>query len=191
MSKTKIIRKSLKLLWIAALILTLAGCSLGPAPGVKPVTGFDLARYAGTWYEIARLDHRFERVLADVSATYRVQADGSVEVRNRGFDVARDEWREAIGRAVFIGAPTAGSLKVSFFGPFYGGYHVVELDPEYRWALVLGPDRDYAWILARDKELPASVRERLSAAAGAAGIDTSAWVWVTQTRGDPALTTPR
>lgn len=185
------LRNSLIPMWITALILFLSGCSLGPAPGVKPVTGFDLARYTGTWYEVARLDHRFERGLADVSATYRVQADGSVEVRNRGFDVARDEWREAIGRAVFIGAPTTGSLKVSFFGPFYGGYHVVELDPDYRWALVLGPDRDYAWILARDKALPASVRERLSAAAGVAGIDTSAWVWVTQTRADPVLATAR
>ena len=188
---TNMLRNSLKPLWITVLILTLTGCSLGPAPGVQPVTGFDLARYTGTWYEIARLDHRFERGLADVSATYRVQADGSVEVRNRGFDLAKDEWREAIGRAVFIGAPTTGSLKVSFFGPFYGGYHVVELDPDYRWALVLGPDRDYAWILARDKVLPASVRERLSAAAFAAGIDTSAWVWVTQSRADPALATQR
>ena len=185
------LQKPLNLLWTNALILSLVGCSLGPAPGVKPVTGFDLARYTGTWYEIARLDHRFERGLTDVSATYRVQADGSVEVRNRGFDVAKDAWREAVGRAGFVGAPTTGSLKVSFFGPFYGGYHVVELDPDYRWGLVLGPDRDYAWILARDKALPASVRERLSAAARAAGIDTSAWVWVTQTRADPALVAPR
>ena len=184
-------RNLLNFLWITALTLFLAGCSLGPAPGVQPVTGFDLGRYAGTWYEIARLDHRFERGLTDVSATYRVQADGSIEVRNRGFDVAKDAWREAVGRAVFVGAPTTGSLKVSFFGPFYGGDHVVELDPDYRWALVLGPDHDYAWILARDKALPASVRERLSAAAGAAGIDTSAWVWVTQARADPALVAPR
>ena len=188
---TNMLRSLVIPLWVSALVLSLAGCSLGPLPGVKPVTGFDLARYSGTWYEIARLDHRFERGLTDVSATYRVQADGSVEVRNRGFDVAKDEWREAIGRAVFIGAPTTGSLKVSFFGPFHGGYHVVELDPDYRWALVLGPDRDYAWILARDKVLPASVREHLSAAAGAAGIDTSAWLWVTQSRADPALATQR
>ena len=188
---TNMLRSLSNTLWITALILSLTGCSLGPAPGVQPVTGFEIARYTGTWYEIARLDHRFERGLTDVSATYRVQADGSVEVRNRGFDAAKDEWREAIGRAVFIGAPTTGSLKVSFFGPFYGGYHVVELDPDYRWALVLGPDRDCAWILARDKSIPASVRERLSAPAGAAGIDSSAWVWVTQTRADPVLATPR
>ncbi len=73
-------------------------------------------------------------------------------------------WREAVGRALFTGAPDVASLKVSFFGPFYGGYHVVALDAQdYRWAMVIGPDRSYLWILARDKRLPDPVRDQLLA----------------------------
>ena len=125
-------------------LLGLSGCSTAPPEGVTAVTPFDLSRYEGKWYELARLDHSFERGLSDVSATYAAQADGSVEVINRGYDSKRNEWRQAVGRALFTGDPTTASLKVSFFGPFYGGYHVVALDQQnYRWAMVAGPDRDY------------------------------------------------
>ena len=107
--------------WLALLLL-LTGCAVAPPEGVTPVTGFELNRYLGQWYEIARLDHSFERGLSDVSATYRLQDDGSVQVVNRGFDGKRNEWREAVGRALFTGDPTRASLKEPFFGPFYGGY---------------------------------------------------------------------
>ncbi len=162
-----------------ALLLGVAACSTLPPAGVSVVTPFDLARYEGKWYEIARLDHSFERGLTDVSATYRRQADGSVEVVNRGYDVARQAWREARGHAVFAGDPSVASLKVSFFGPFYGGYHVIALDREgYRWAMVIGPDRDYLWILARDRTLPAEIRDRLAGEAAALGIDVRNLIWV-------------
>jgi len=108
--------------------LLLAGCaSTRPPPGVTAVTPFDVQRYAGRWYELARLDHAFERGMTDVTATYTAQADGSVRVVNRGYASATGQWREAVGKALFTGAPTTGSLKVSFFGPFYGGYHVAAL----------------------------------------------------------------
>ncbi len=123
--------------------------------------------------------------MSDVSATYRVQEDGVVEVINRGYDPARGGWREAIGNAGFISDPTHGSLKVSFFGPFYGGYHIVALDPDYRWSLVIGPDLSYAWILARDKKLTPAVRTEIAQHAAAAGIDTSALIWVQHSRDDP------
>lgn len=165
----------------------LAGCALGPPAGVEPVRGFDLSRYVGVWYEIARLDHSFERGMSDVSATYRVRDDGSVEVTNRGYDPARNDWRQSVGTARFIGEPTRGSLKVSFFGPFYGGYHVVALDPDYRWSLVLGPDTGYAWILAREKTLPPAVRDELVRRAREAGVDTGKLIWVNHGRQDPAL----
>ena len=166
-----------------AVLLGIAACSTTPPAGMTPVAPFEIARYAGKWYEIARLDHSFERGLSDVSATYRQQPDGSVEVINRGHDGAK--WRQATGRALFTGETDRASLKVSFFGPFYGGYHVVALDQaDYRWAMVVGPDRDYLWILARDKALPAGVREQLLSQAKAQGIDTDRLLWVSQTRDD-------
>ena len=119
---------------LLAALGVLSACSTTPPEGMAAVTPFDIQRYVGKWYEIARLDHSFERGLSDVSATYRQQDDGSVEVLNRGYDSTRGEWRQAVGRAVFTGEPTRASLKVSFFGPFYGGYHVVALDQQnYRW----------------------------------------------------------
>ncbi len=172
---------------ILALILslTLAACATAPPEGVRPVTSFDINRYLGRWYEIARLDHSFERGMSDVSATYQLQDDGSVKVINRGYDTQRQAWKEAIGRALFIGDSGTASLKVSFFGPFYGGYHVIALDQQdYRWALVSGPDRDYLWILARDKTLPAEVREQLVSQARTLGFATDKLIWVEQQRTD-------
>lgn len=180
-------RSGLLALLVAVIGLLLAACaSTLPPPGVTAVTPFDVQRYAGRWYELARLDHSFERGMTDVSATYTAQADGSVRVVNRGYVPATGKWREAVGQALFTGAPTTGSLKVSFFGPFYGGYHVAALDPDYSWSLVVGPDTGYAWILARDKQLSVEQREAIVARARALGVDTSALVWVTHTRQDPA-----
>ena len=180
-------RLALLALLLAGTVLLLAGCaSTRPPQGVTAVTPFDMQRYQGRWYELARLDHAFERGMTNVSATYTLQADGSVRVLNRGYMPATGQWREAVGRALFTGAPTTGSLKVSFFGPFYGGYHVAALDPDYRWALVLGPDTNYCWILARDKQLPAAQRDAIVARAQALGVDTSSLIWVPHERQDPA-----
>jgi apolipoprotein D and lipocalin family protein len=165
--------------------LTLAACATAPPDGVRPVTSFDINRYLGQWYEIARLDHSFERGMSDVNATYQLQDDGSVKVINRGYDTQKQAWKEAIGRAMFIGDNQTASLKVSFFGPFYGGYHVIALDQQnYRWSLVAGPDRDYLWILARDKTLPAEVTEQLVSQAKSLGFATDKLIWVEQKRAD-------
>ena len=167
-------------------LAALAACSTTPPEGIHPVTPFDVSRYVGKWYEIARLDHSFERGMTDVTATYRALPDGAIEVVNRGFDPARGDWRDATGKALFTGEPTRGSLKVSFFGPFYGGYHIVALDQQgYRWAMVAGSDRDYLWILARERTLPAGVREQLIAQARSLGFDVDKLIWVSQERTDP------
>lgn len=157
-------------------MLLLAGCT-GIPEGVRPVTDFQLDRYLGTWHEIARLDHSFERGLTDVTATYSRLPDGGVEVLNRGYDATQGEWKEARGRAYFLDRPDVGSLKVSFFGPIYGGYHVFALDPEYRWALVAGYDHDYLWILAREQELSEAVLDDLLARARAAGFATDGLIF--------------
>lgn len=167
------------------LALALAACATAPPDGVQPVNAFEIDRYLGRWYEIARLDHSFERGMSDVNATYQLQEDGSVKVINRGYDTRRQAWKEAVGRALFVGDSSTGSLKVSFFGPFYGGYHIIALDRQsYRWSLVAGPDRDYLWILARDKTLPADVREQLVGQARALGFATDKLIWVEQQRDD-------
>jgi apolipoprotein D and lipocalin family protein len=165
-----------------SLIALLSACSTAPPEGLQAVTPFDVQRYQGTWYEIARLDHSFERNLTDVSASYMVQTDGSVQVINRGFNTRKNEWKEAVGKALFTGESDRGSLKVSFFGPFYGGYHVVALDPEYRWSMVVGPDRDYLWILARDKQLEPPLKAQLLRQAKAFGWPVDQLIWVTHTR---------
>jgi apolipoprotein D and lipocalin family protein len=109
-----------------------------------------------------RLDHRFERGLTNVTATYALRDDGSVGVLNRGLDRAACQWKEAEGRAVFQGAPDTASLSATFVWPFAGGYHVIALDQQdYDWALVSCPSRDYLWIIARRADLSPVIRSRL------------------------------
>lgn len=164
---------------VLPLLALLTGCAVAPPPGVRPVDGFEVSRYLGTWHEIARLDHRFERGLVAVTATYSLRDDGSLKVINRGFDPSTCAWREAEGRAKFTGPPTTGQLKVSFFGPFYGGYTIFALDHrEYRWAAVSGPDRDYLWLLARDPVVDDVLRDRLVGEARALGFATDRLIWV-------------
>ncbi|MGE4527930.1 MAG: lipocalin family protein [Rhodospirillaceae bacterium] len=166
--------------FLACLAPLLSACT-GSPEGVAPVTGFTADRYLGTWHEIARLDHRFERGLIAVTAAYSRNPDGSIKVVNRGFDPEKCAWREAVGRAKFMADPATAHLAVSFFGPFYGGYTVFELDKEnYAWAAVAGPSRDYLWILARDPALDAAVRDRLIGRARELGFPTEGLILVPQ-----------
>jgi len=167
---------------LAPLILALTGC-LGVPEGAEPVEGFELDRYLGKWYEIARLDHSFERGMTDVTAQYSLRDDGGVRVVNRGFKTAAGEWKEADGKAYFVGDPATGMLKVSFFGPFYGAYNVIALDQQdYRWSLVAGPDTDYLWVLSREPQLEQDVLDELLALAKSLGFDTDALIFVDQAR---------
>lgn len=159
------------------IIILISGCTSVPE-GVTPVQGFEVNRYLGTWYEISRLDHSFEDNLTEVSADYSLRDDGGIRVVNRGKDKTSDEWQEAIGKAYFIGSTNTGSLKVSFFGPFYGGYHIVKLDPEYRMALVIGPDLDYAWILSRSQQPEKNLCEQFTTTAQQLGISQEKWIKV-------------
>lgn len=158
--------------------LLLSGCSSTELPeGIEPVTGFELPRYLGTWHEIARLDHSFERGLEQVTAEYQMRDDGGVSVVNRGYDPVKDKWEEAEGKAYFIGDENVGRLKVSFFGPFYASYNIFELDPSYEYAMVSGPDRSYFWILARKPVLDDAVRAELVEKAKARGFATEELIY--------------
>lgn len=172
------------------LLVVLAAACTGIPENVSPVTGFDASRYLGTWYEIARLDHSFERGLERVTAEYSYRADGGIRVVNRGFDSARNRWEEADGKAYFIGPDDVGRLKVSFFGPFYGAYNIIELDKQhYRYSLVCGPNKKYLWILAREPVLDKPTIDHLTKTASALGFDTDQLVYVSQTTpARPAVT---
>ena len=138
-----------------------SGCA-GIPDGTQAVTGFELDRYLGTWYEVARLDHSFERGMSNVTANYSMRDDGGVSVVSRGYKVKKGEWDDATGKAYFIGDADVGQLKVSFFGPFYGGYNILELDKDdYQYALISGPDRGYLWILARSPDLSQDILSTL------------------------------
>jgi len=163
---------------ILLFLLLITGCVSVPE-GVDTVKGFDLNRYLGEWYEIARLDHSFERGLIKVSAEYSLREDGGVKVINRGYDSARKKWKEIEGKAYFVDDKDAGRLKVSFFGPFYGAYNIIELDKEkYSYVLVCGPDRSYLWILARKPDLDKQIIEKLIQKASSLGFDTSKLIFV-------------
>jgi len=162
-------------------LVTLTGCgSTGVPKGITPVSDFKLDRYLGTWYEIARLDHKFERGLEQVSATYSLSDDGSVKVVNKGYSSKQQKWKEANGKAKFVADNETGHLKVSFFGPFYGSYIVFELDDNYQYALVAGPNRGYLWLLSRTPNIEASLYESLTATASEQGFDVSKLIRVPQ-----------
>lgn len=165
---------------LLAATLLLGGC-LGHPPSIAPVQNFELERYLGTWYEIARLDHRFERGLEQVTAEYRLRDDGGVDVINRGYSPADGRWREAEGKAYFVHDPDEGYLKVSFFGPFYGSYVIFELDhADYSYAFVSGPDDDFLWLLAREPQVSEALRRRFVERARAAGFATDELIFVRQ-----------
>ena len=168
-------------LWAGlSLSLILSACT-GIPEGVTPVSGFDLDRYLGKWYEIARLDHSFERGLSRVTAEYSLREDGGVRVLNRGFSADKGEWNEAEGRAYFVESEDLGYLKVSFFGPFYGSYIVFYLDSEqYQYAFVSGPDTSYLWLLARTPKIGSDVLQRFTDRAAELGFDTDSLILVDQ-----------
>jgi apolipoprotein D and lipocalin family protein len=154
------------------------GC-VGMPDGVTPVKEFQVDRYLGRWYEIARLDHSFERGLEQVSAEYVREQDGSITVINRGYSPEQDKWKEATGKALFVDAADKAHLKVSFFGPFYSSYVVFELDEkDYQYAFVSGANTNYLWFLARSPEVDDSLKKRFTARAEELGFAADTLIWV-------------
>jgi len=164
--------------FLLSITLLLASCT-GIPDNIKPVESFEVKRYLGTWYEIARLDHRFERGLNQVTAEYSLRDDGGVKVINRGYSEEDKAWESAEGKAYFVDKADIGYLKVSFFGPFYGSYVVFELDKtNYNYALISGPNKDYFWILARQPQLEPELLQRLIAQAKSLGFATDKLIMV-------------
>ena len=170
----------MKKLILGILLLLLSGC-LGYPGNVKPIKDFELEKYLGKWYEIARLDHSFERGLEKVTAEYSLREDGGVRVKNRGFSANKNEWEEAEGKAYFVRESDEGYLKVSFFGPFYGSYVVFELDKEnYQYAFISGPNESYLWFLSRTPTVNDELMAKFVAQAKNMGFRTEGLIYVNQ-----------
>ena len=177
--------KYFNLLIVSTFLLTGCGADMTPAAQKSVVQSVDANQYLGTWFEIARLDHSFERGLEQVSANYSLNDDGSIKVVNRGYKTEKKEWKEAIGKAKFVDVANAdgtrtGRLKVSFFGPFYGAYNIIELDkPQYNYAMVSG-GQEYLWILSRTPQLTYPIKQELMARAKTLGYATDKLIFVKQ-----------
>ncbi len=153
------------------------GCAAASHP-YKGVAGFEKGKYLGKWYEIARLDFRFERDLNNTTAEYALRTDGKISVLNKGFNFKKSKWDSATGKARFRGSDSVGELDVSFFGPFYAEYNVIALDSAYRYALVAGKNTDYLWILSRTRTIPPDVRRDYLGIAEQFAFDTTKLIWV-------------
>ena len=157
-------------------LCTLLGCQAQPKVDNSVSGTLDLDRYLGQWYEIARFDHRFERGIEYAKADYSLRGDGKVAVVNSG--IKDGQPKESKGKAKFTDNPRV--LRVSFFGPFYGDYRIMLLDPDYQWVLIGGSDESYLWIMSRKPRLDASVRKTILAEATRRGYDISKLIWVKQ-----------
>lgn len=148
--------------------------------GVEAVKNFDQQKYLGKWYEIARLDYKWEKNLDHVTATYSLNDNGFIKVDNKGYNFKKGKWEESIGKAKAVKEPTEARLKVSFFGPFYAGYNVVAIDKDYQYALVIGSSIKYMWILSREKSIPEEIKVKYINKAKAIGVKTEELIWVNQ-----------
>jgi apolipoprotein D and lipocalin family protein len=164
----------------ASALVLLTGCA-GIPKGITPVENFNAQRYLGAWYEIARLEHRYEKGLSNITAHYSMRDDGGIDVLNRGYDAQKREWRTAEGKAYFVKDPTTGYLKVSFFGPFYDSYVVFGLDEaNYQYAYVTSSDRNSLWFLSRNPHVTDKTMERFIKKARELGFDTDKLIHVEQ-----------
>ena len=173
-------KKSLLLLTAAA-----AGAAIyniwKPVKSKLPVIeNFDVDRYLGTWYEIARLDFFWEKGLKNVTADYLKNEDGKIKVINQGVDIKSEKFKQSKGKAKFGSTEYRGDLLVSFFGPIYSGYNIMHIEGDYEYALVFGDNLDYLWILSRTKTIPEEIKQKYLDYAQRAGYDIDNLVWTIQ-----------
>lgn len=163
-----------------AAVSVLNSCASGLPEGAEPVRNFQADQYMGTWFEIARYDFRFEKNLKNVTARYSNNPDGTVRVVNRGYDYKKNVWKESTGEARFVKDKNTAMLKVAFFKPVWAAYNIISIDDNYQYALVVGHNTKYLWILSRDKTLPPNIRKKYIAIAETLNFDTEKLVWTIQ-----------
>lgn len=164
-----------KIFSLSVLLCLLGGCSK-PTVDNSVVNNFDLNRFLGSWYEIARFDHKFERGMEQTKATYTLREDGKVDVLNTGMKDGKHSKAKGVAKLT----DTPALLRVSFWGPFYSDYRVMLLDSDYRYALVGSGSDDYLWILSRTPQLTPETKTLILAEAQKRGYDTDKLIWVNQ-----------
>ncbi|MDE7335689.1 MAG: lipocalin family protein [Muribaculaceae bacterium] len=164
-----------KIFTLSVLLCLLAGCSKLTVDN-SVVTDFDLNRFSGDWYEIARFDHKFERGMEQTKARYVLREDGKVDVLNTGLKNGKHS--EAKGKAKLTDTPAL--LRVSFWGPFYSDYRVMLVDDDYQYSLIGSGSDDYLWILSRTPQISDEVKARILNEAQSRGYDTGKLIWVQQ-----------
>lgn len=148
--------------------------------GVEAVKPFDINKYMGKWYEIARMDYIFEKNLSNCTAEYTMDENEEIHVVNRGYNYKKNRMEESEGKAQFVDSPDEARLKVSFWGPFYSAYNVIAIDKDYKNALVAGKDFKHLWLLSRESTMPEETIEYFLQQAESFGYDTSKLIWVDQ-----------
>ena len=166
-----------RLLIMSFILVSITGCSK-PYPPLDTVQKVDLQKYLGTWYEIARYEHYFEKGCRDVSATYTLKEDGEIKVVNRCTKEEANK-KEAVGIAYAVDESNS-KLKVSFFRPFYGDYWIIMLDDEYRYAVVGDPSREYLWILSRTPKLEENIKNKILGRLPEMGYSAEPLIWTPQ-----------
>lgn len=161
-----------------SLILLFTACS-SKNPSLQTVEKVDLQKYLGTWHEIARFEHFFEKDCKNVSANYSIMDEETIKVINKCTKITTNEKKEVIGRAYTLDESNS-KLKVSFFRPFYGDYWVLMLGENYEYAVVGTPSREYLWILAREKVISQKVKNDILQKLPTLGFDTSKLIWTIQ-----------
>ena len=172
--------KTIKLssiLLISIIITVFCSCSTFPK-GAVAVDNFNKEKHLGKWYEIARLDFKFEKNLNNTTAEYSLNENGTIKVDNNGYNTMKEKWVQSIGKAKFVNEDTKGMLKVSFFGPFYGGYNVIAIDSEYQYTLIAGSNLKYLWLLSRKTVMPKNVISKYLKIAQEIGYNTDDLIWV-------------
>jgi apolipoprotein D and lipocalin family protein len=181
---------------VAVLAIALGGCAASTTerlklPPLEAVPAVDLARYVGSWYEIGSFPQWFQRDCVATTATYVPRPDGEVDVLNRcrkGSLEGRED--SAVGRARVVEGTGGAKLEVSFFRPFWADYWIIDLDPDYRWAVVGHPGRDYLWVLSRAPTMPAVTWTSILARLQERGYDTTRIVRTEQPFGARELAVP-
>ena len=163
---------------LICIVLLFTACS-SKNPPLQTVQKVDINRYLGTWYEIARYEHFFEKDCKNVSANYSMLDEQTIKVVNRCTNMLTNEKKEAIGRA-YATDDTNSKLKVSFFRPFYGDYWVMILDENYDYVVVGTPSREYLWILARKPILDEKIKNEILQKLPTLGFDASKLIWTIQ-----------
>ena len=167
----------MKKIFLLAFVASLfAACDASEKVDNSTVKSVDLNRYLGSWYEIAKFDHSFERGLEYAMAKYTLRSDGKIDVLNTGIKDGRAKDAKGIAKTTAV----PGLLRVSFFGPFFGDYRIMMLDENYQYVLVGGSNHKFLWILSRTPQLDDAVKTTILAEAERRGYDTQKLIWVKQ-----------